>query len=94
MTQPDLNPYAKVFRAAVEANDYSLAEAAMHNYITWFRSAPRTLAEVAHAKNLFTWGAEAAMARKARLAGELARVTRFFGGYRPSATSHTWYVEG
>jgi hypothetical protein len=94
MTPPGPNSRAELFRKAVEADDFSAAEAALQNYLTWFRSAPRTPVEVAQAKSLCEWGVQVATARKSGLAGKLSRLTTVFAGYRPSRPSiHTWNID-
>lgn len=94
MTPPGQNRHADALRRAIEADDFSFAQAAIGNYFTWFHSAQRSLAEVAEAKQLYTWGMEAAGARKARLADSLARAINVFSRYRPAPVRHTWHVTG
>lgn len=91
MTPPSLQ--AEAFRTAVEADDFTAIDAAVPIYLEWFRSRDRTLAEVAQARDLFDWVAQAAIARRAHLADELARLTTFFAGYRPPRRSNTWHLD-
>jgi len=85
---------AESLRLAVESGDFSAADAALGNYLTWFQSAPRNLAEVAEARDLLDWAVEVAKSRKADISQELGRVTAFFAAYGPRRISHSWKVTG
>jgi hypothetical protein len=84
----------EAFRAAVEAHDFSRAEAALRDYVTWFRSESRDLAEIESARNLLQWGISVTTAHKVQLVEELTRLKRVFGAYLPYTCSQTWRIVG
>ena len=94
MTSSSLAAYANKFRAAVEARDFPLAQAALRDYSACFRSRSRTREEVAEARNLMMWGIEATKAHKAQMAEELMLLKRVCDAYRPAPRAHHWRVEG
>jgi hypothetical protein len=89
---PAISP-EESFRLAFAAEDLSSVEAAARQYLAWFQSQSRTLAEIAAARDLFQWGAQAAVKRKECLAEELARLTVVFATYRPPRISNTWHLD-
>ncbi len=84
----------ETFRSALEAHDFPRAEAALQEYVTWFKSGSRSLQEIESARNLFKWGIEVTSARKVRIAEELMRLKRVFDAYLPNRHSQTWRVIG
>jgi hypothetical protein len=52
MSPPRVNPES-AFRSALETNDFRRAEVALRDYVTWLKSASRTLQEIESAMNLF-----------------------------------------
>ena len=83
---------ARTLGSAIESDDVPTVEAAIQDYVAWFHSGERTLAEVAHARDLFTSSAQTVHARKRRIADELGRLTTISGGYRSPRISSTWNV--
>jgi hypothetical protein len=81
-------------RSAVEAGDFACADAAMREYLAWFGSEPRTLAQVAAARNLMRSSLDSAVARRANLAAQLRRVTTVSTGYSVPRVSTTWRLDG
>ena len=84
----------EIFRSAVEAHDFPRAEAALQDYVTWFRSARRNRQEIESARDLFQWGVSVTSAHRARLAGELMRLKRVFDAYLPRKRTQTWRIVG
>jgi hypothetical protein len=94
MTSSSLDHQASSFRAAVEAQDFSLAQTALAEYVKRFRSTNRTLQEVEEARTLLEWGVQAAKAQKAQMAEELMLLKRVCDAYGSSRPFHTWRLEG
>jgi hypothetical protein len=94
MTPTGLGYYAEMFRLAVEAQNYSLAQTALQKYVTCFRSRSRTLVEIEDARSLLQWGVQVAKAQKAQMAEDLMRLKRVFDAYGPLKRKHTWRLEG
>ena len=94
MTIEPTTLHAEMFRLAIESGDCSRAEAALQEYLAWFQSGPQTLEEVETARNLFNWGVQAAMARKANLAEEWMTMKRVVDGYVPPRRSQPWCLDG
>jgi hypothetical protein len=94
MTSIGFAGYATEFRSAVEAREFSLAQAALQEYIAYFRSRPRTLEEVNDARNLLQWGLQHTHAHKTQIAEELMLLKTVFEAYKPTRRSHTWRIEG
>jgi len=88
-----LTSRAETLRTALESDDFPSIEAAVRGYLACFQSGPRSLVEVAQARDLFDWGAQTATARKARLADQLARITTVSTGYRFPRSSNTWHLD-
>lgn len=86
--------HSETFLAAIEANDFRLAGCALHAYICWFQSAPRTLAEIAAAKDVIASGMRLTAHRKSRFTEDLMLLTRLAAAYCPVKTTHTWRVQG
>ena len=84
---------AVTLEAAVASDDFSLAQTALDSYLASFRSSGRSLAEVGEALQLIERSLSAALTRRSKLAGELARLRNLHGGYRPPRISTTWHVE-
>jgi hypothetical protein len=84
----------EAFRAAVEAHDFSRAEAALRDYVIWFRSESRDLPEIESARNLLQWGISVTTAHKVQLVEELTRLKRVFDAYMPRACTQTWRIVG
>jgi hypothetical protein len=94
MTPRGRHPSEQTFRSALAAHDFSRAEAALREYVAWFRSSPRTVQEIESAKDLFKWGIEVTSARKMGIAEELMRLKNIFDAYVPNRRSQTWHVIG
>jgi hypothetical protein len=84
---------AATLEAALASDDFSLAQAALDSFLASFRSGDRSLAEVSEALQLVDRSLSAAVTRRMKLAGELARLRHLHGGYRPPRISTTWHVE-
>ena len=73
-------------RAAIESGDFAGAAVALDEYVARFRERPKTLEEVAAAKEFVAAMLEAMRAAKAGMAAEIA--------FLPSAAAaHTWSVD-
>jgi hypothetical protein len=94
MTPAGLTQHAETFRAAVEMQDFSRAQASLREYVIGFRSRPRTSAETEDARRLLQWGIDATNALKAQMVEELMLLKRFFDAYGPPKRTHTWRIEG
>lgn len=88
------HPSEEPFRSALAAHDFTRAEEALRDYVTWFGSAPRNLEEIESARNLLRWGIEVTRARKVGIAEELMRLKSVFDAYLPNRRSQTWHVIG
>ena len=86
--------HEEAFRSALEAHDFSRAEAALRDYITWFRSDSRDLPEIESARNLLQWGISVTSAHKVQLVEELTRLKRVFDAYLPRTCTQTWRIVG
>lgn len=86
--------YEEAFRSAVEAHDFSRAEAALRAYITWFRSGSRSRQEIKSAMDLFAWGISVTTARRLQMAEELMRLRTVLDAYLPRRPFETWRVIG
>jgi hypothetical protein len=84
---------AATLEAALASDDFSLAQTALDSYMESFRSSGRSLAEVREARDLIDRSLTAAVKRRVKVAGELARLRNLHGGYRPPRISTTWQVE-
>ena len=94
MTGASLDQQANAFRAAVEAQDLALAQAALAEYVKCFRSSNRTVQEVEEARTLLQWGVQAAKTQKAHMAVELMLLKRVCDAYGSLRPFHTWRIEG
>ena len=94
MTSASLDQQANAFRAAVEAQDLTLAQAALLEYVKCFRSFNRTLQEIEEARTLLLWGIQAAKTQKANMAEELMLLKRVCDAYGSLRPFHTWRIEG
>jgi hypothetical protein len=86
--------YEEAFRSAVEAHDFSRAEAALRDYVGWFKSESRGPEEIESAKNLVQWGIGVTSAYKVKLVEELTRLKRVFDAYQPRSHTPTWRIVG
>jgi hypothetical protein len=86
--------HEEAFRSALEAHDLARAEAALQDYVTWFKSESRSRQEIESARNLFKWGIHVTSTRKARIAEELMSLKRVFDAYLPRKHTQTWRVIG
>jgi hypothetical protein len=93
MTPPGFNSREETFRSAVEADDLSSVSAALQDYLAWFGSEPRSLAEVAAARELMQSCAETAASRRSNLALQLARLSTVSAGYGALRISNTWRLD-
>ncbi len=94
MTPPFHTSYEDSLRFAVEADDLRSVDGALRQYLAWFRSERRSLAEVAQARDLFQWAAQIATTRRGYLARDLARLTTVSTGYRGPRAISTWHIDG
>ena len=93
MTTHGLAHHAEMFRAAINAHDFPLAQAALQQYVTCFRSRSRSIEEIEDARDLLQWGIAASKAQKAQLAEELMLLKRFFDAYQAPRRGHTWRID-
>lgn len=91
--QPTIDHAAK-FRTAIETDDFAMAQKTLGNYILWFQSKPRELADIQSARELMEWGMRTANNRRAHLAEELMLATRLVAAYGRRSETHTWRMEG
>jgi hypothetical protein len=87
------SPDAAGLLAALESDDYPRVQAAIQEYLVWFRSAPRTLEEVDDARQLFESGVEAAKDHRLQIVEKLHRLTRVFDNYVPPRNPHVWHLD-
>ena len=93
MTTNGLAHHAEMFRAAIDAHDFHLAQAVLQKYVTCFRSRSRSIEEIEDARDLLQWGIAASKAQKAQLAEELMLLKRFFDAYQAPRRGHTWRID-
>lgn len=93
MTLSALTLEEEAFRSAVEAGDFTRAEAALQNYVMQFQAERRTLQEVASARDLFKWSVQVTQANQANMASELMLVTKVSTGYVPPRRRRTWSLD-
>ena len=86
--------HEETFRSAVEAHDFPRAEAALREYVTWFKSASRSREEIESARDLFEWGVGVTCARRVQIAEELMRLRTVLDAYQPPTRVETWRVIG
>jgi hypothetical protein len=84
---------ADAFRAAVISKDIAAIDAALADYLAWFRSSRRDLAEVATARDLMEWGLQSAAEHRTVIANEIARLQTLSAAYYPHQADNTWGVE-
>ena len=93
MTAPEFSSREESFRSAVEADELSAVSEALQDYLAWFGSEPRSLAEVAAARELMQSCLETAASRRSNLELQLARLSTVSAGYCALRTSNTWRLD-
>jgi hypothetical protein len=86
--------HEEVFRTALEAHDFPVAETALRDYVAWFRSETRNLQEIESARTMLAWGIDVTSAHKVQIAEELIRLKRVFDAYVPQPFTQTWRIVG
>jgi hypothetical protein len=94
MMPSSLLDHTQRFRTAVEARDLSLAQQALEDFLSGFRSSSRTPSEVEDARNLFEWAIQEVTIQKTQIADQLMLLKRIIEVYRPPNSFHTWRVDG
>lgn len=85
----------EAFRSALGAHDFTLADAALREYMAWFRSEPRNLEDIRSAIQIFEWGIRVTASRRVKVAEELMRLKALFDAYLPGRSdTETWRVLG
>jgi hypothetical protein len=85
---------AAAFCSAIEAQDFSRAEAALRDYLTWFMSTSRSLQEIDSARNLLKWSIDLTSGHRTHMAEELMSFRRVLDAYLPPRRTQTWRVVG
>jgi hypothetical protein len=76
-----------LLRSAIESGDYAGANAALNDYMKWFKSAPRTAGEIERVRTLLDWAVRATCAGKVKLAGEMSFVAASADDGTPAANA-------
>lgn len=76
--------YESAFRGALLALDFERAQSSLRDYITWFGSQPRSVAELQSARALLGWGIQFATSARLEIARELMRLKSRLDAY------YTW----
>lgn len=89
-----LPQYAKKFRTAIAAQDFTLAQRALEEFAVCFRSGSRTPTEIQDAQQMLEWGIQITKGQQAQWVEELMLLKRVFDAYGSPHCCHTWRVDG
>jgi hypothetical protein len=84
---------AEAFRAAVVSKDLTAIDAALVDYLVWFRSNGRDLTEAAKARDLMEWGLEAVAEHRTGIANRIALLQTLSAAYWPHRAASTWGLD-
>ena len=93
MTSLDRTLPDEAFRAAVVSKDLAAIDAALVDYLVWFRSSGRDLAEAAKARDLMEWGLESVAEHRTGIANQIALLRNLSAAYWPHRAANTWGLD-